>query len=439
MKKLLALLLAVLMLVSVVTGCSSENAPKTSTTEPSETNSSSKPAEEATAEDIVIRFGVFETDNLTAEIWQTMIDSFEADNPGIKVEKVLSTSSDFSAFWKTMLSSGNFPDVLVQCEDLAPMEGVFAEVPQEIQNLFEENALCQYNGKIVTIPATKQYKMQCYYNKAIFADLGLEEPTTWQEFLNVCQTIKDAGMVPMLCGGAGDTWTTGEPFWICEGNVGLLSAYPDFNEQLKEGSIKWNNPIAVDVLTEWQEMIENGYYYEGSLSLSYPQTCEEFLRGTAAMLINGSWYAAELDATGNEDIGVFAMPSMDGSQIYASNYTYWGVSETCEHKDAAYKFIKYVFSDNTEVYKNFLKADGQYSATKTPVTYEQGPVMNKFVANVSDWTGAPEIVKVQGEFAVPSGMSDFMCKSFQNIFNGADVAAELDAWDAEYQRLLQSQ
>jgi len=32
-----------------------------------------------------------------------------------------------------------------------------------------------------------------------------------------------------------------------------------------------------------------------------------------------------------------------------------------------------------------------------------------------------------------------MDKSFQNIFNGADVAAEVEGWDTEYQRLLDAQ
>ena len=33
--------------------------------------------------DIVLTWAVFETDNYTAEMWQAIIDAFEADNPGI--------------------------------------------------------------------------------------------------------------------------------------------------------------------------------------------------------------------------------------------------------------------------------------------------------------------------------------------------------------------
>ena len=391
-------------------------------------------------DEIVIEFGVYETDNLTAEVWQKMIDAYEADNPGIKIKKVLEAGgSDDTTFWKTMLSSGNFPDILMQTEGLETIEGVFAEVPQELLDLYEDAALCEYNGKYITIPMVKQYRMQCYYHKDVFDELGLEEPETWDDFLNICEVIKEAGKVPMMCGGTGDVWATGEPYWICVGNGALLAEYPEFNKQLEEGTVQFNNPITIKVLTAWQEMIDKGYYYKGAMSLGYPQAAEEFQKGTAVMMMDGSWVAATMDAEGNDGIGVFAVPLMDGSKTYATNYIYWGVSETCEHKDIAFDFIQYICEENPEVYRDYLKADGLYSSTKNAVTYEQGPLMTKFMENIKDWEPETEIFYAVGEYAMPSGVASFVCKSFQNIFNGSDVEAEAASWDAEYQRLLEAQ
>ncbi|MDD3402565.1 MAG: extracellular solute-binding protein [Hespellia sp.] len=386
-----------------------------------------------------ITFGVFETDNITSEVWQNMIDSFQKDHPDIEVEKVLATGDDRQAFWKTMLSSGSFPDVVIEAEQLATMDGIFTEVPQDVQDLFEDSTLCQYNGKCITVPSFKQYKMQCYYNKSVFSELNLQEPTTWDEFMNVCQTIKDAGKTPLMCGGTGDIWATGEPFWIAEGDTALLAKYPDFNKDLKDGSNKWNNDTTIDVLSKWQDMINKGYYYDGAMSLSYSQAAEEFQKGTAAMMVDGSWAAAGFDAEKNEDFGVFAVPTMDGSKLTVADCSYWGVSETCENKDAAFQFIKYVFDENPDVYKEYLQSDGLYSTTKNAVTYEQGAVTTKFIDNIKDSETVQEIVKLPGENAAPSGMQSFMDKSFQNIFNGADVKTEVEGWDTEYQRLLDAQ
>lgn len=394
---------------------------------------------EGTGEETTITFGVYETDNITAEIWQNMIDSFEADNPGIKVEKVLATGDDRPAFWKTMLSSGKFPDVVTEAHLLASLDGIFTEVPQEIQSLCEESLLCEYDGKCTLVPTSKQYRMQCYYNKAVFEELGLEEPETWDEFLNICKTIKDAGKVPLMCGGTGDVWATGEPFWIAETNQMLMAEYPDFNKDLKEGNIQWSNDIVIDSLTKWQDMVKEGYYYEGAMSLSYSQAAEEFKKGTAAMMIDGSWLAAGLDAEDNFDFGVFAMPIIDGSKSCAVACASWGVAESSENKDAAFKFIKYVLDENPDVYKAYLQSDGLYSTTKEPVTYEQKENTQKMLENVADWESTQEIIVATGDYALPSGMQTYIDKSFQNMFNGADVASEVAGWDTEYQRLLEAQ
>ena len=83
-------------------------------------------------ENVTLTWAVFETDNYTAEVWQHIIDAFEADNPGIKIEKVLMTGDSRPQFLKTMLSAGNMPDINIDPVDLASTEGVYAEVPEEL-------------------------------------------------------------------------------------------------------------------------------------------------------------------------------------------------------------------------------------------------------------------------------------------------------------------
>ena len=52
-----------------------------------------------------------------------------------------------------------------------------------------------------------------YYNKDIFAQYDLQVPTTEEEFLAVCKTLKDNGVVP-LAEGAGVNWI---PEFLIEG------------------------------------------------------------------------------------------------------------------------------------------------------------------------------------------------------------------------------
>jgi ABC-type glycerol-3-phosphate transport system substrate-binding protein len=388
---------------------------------------------------VTITWGVYETDNLTADLWAGIISAFEADNPNIKIRKVLAAGDDRASFWRTMQASGNFPDVVLEAEVYASIPGIFAEVPEDIIAQFDPAVLAVYGGKYITIPGMKQLRMQCYYNKADFAALNLREPQTWEEFLNVCRTLKAAGKVPLICGGTGDVWATGAPYWISAANQVLIDAYPNFNADLKSGRVKWNNPALADALTQWQNLVKSGYYHPGCMSFSYSQAAAEFQNGAASMMIDGSWAAAGFDAAGNTGFGVFAMPNPKNLKTYCAAVSYWGVSAQSKNKEAAFAFVKYVLGGNETIYRNYLKADGLSSTTKKPVNYDQGPVMNKFVQNWNSYTLTPEINKVAGDLAIPIGVESFIDKSLQNIFNGAGIAGELESWDAEYQHLLAAQ
>ena len=80
-------------------GCSgdqtTESSSGTADNSQQEAASSEGPEEEA-----AITWAVFETDNYTAEVWRHIIDTFEADNPGIKIEKVLMTGDSRPQFFK---------------------------------------------------------------------------------------------------------------------------------------------------------------------------------------------------------------------------------------------------------------------------------------------------------------------------------------------------
>ena len=213
MKKLFALLLALLMVFSMVACAAKQEPAKTEEPAAEEKTENTETVEtEEPAETVTITWGLYETDNLTAELWDYVISEFEAANPGIKIEKIVATGDDRASFWKTLSASGSFPDNVLKAlvdggefmeykanygpemiTGLAKIDGLFAEVPEDIQALFEPATLCTWNGKTTTVPYMKQLRMQCYYNVAAFEELGLAEPETWEDFLNICEALKAAG------------------------------------------------------------------------------------------------------------------------------------------------------------------------------------------------------------------------------------------------------
>lgn len=45
-----------------------------------------------------------------------------------------------------------------------------------------------------------------FYNKAIFEELNLSVPTTWDAFIELCQAIRDDGRYAVITCGAADQW-----------------------------------------------------------------------------------------------------------------------------------------------------------------------------------------------------------------------------------------
>lgn len=392
-------------------------------------------------ENVTLTWAVFETDNYTAEVWQHIIDAFEADNPGIKIEKVLMTGDSRPQFLKTMLSAGNMPDINIDPVDLASTEGVYAEVPEELLAKFEDSAVVSFNGVKNLVPAYKAYRTQVFYNKHQFEDAGITEvPTTWDEFIEVCDTLQEAGYTPLMGVGAADIWATAFGYWTGVVNSELYTAYPNFNEDILSGELSWENDVLIDTLKSWQTLTP--YYHKGSMSFSNTQATSEFLSGSAAMFMDGAWSTTTIDNSEEysaDDFGTFMMPAPSGAKTYCTMPQYWGVSETCENKEAAFKFCEYVLGGNPDIYRYYLQADGTFSVTKEPVTYEMGPVQTEFVNNLEGYTLVPEAMKVVGDNAFPTGFEDYTLKSLQNIFTGADVEQELSTWDAEMERLASAQ
>ena len=59
------------------------------------------------------------------------------------------------------------------------------------------------DGKVYGVPFAYQ-TLQMFYNKTMFDKLGLEEPTTWDEFIDLQESLLKEGVTPMAVGARED-------------------------------------------------------------------------------------------------------------------------------------------------------------------------------------------------------------------------------------------
>ena len=184
------------------------------------------------------------------------------------------------------------------------------------------------------------------YNKDIFEKAGIKSvPTTWDEFLEAGQKIKDAGYTPL----------TTDPNY----STGIFGYYlsrlkgEDWVAQLANDSTyeMWNDPAVLEAAKALEELAHRGFYADNVATVQFPQAQQEFvLQEKIAMYLNGTWMPAEVQLTAREDFpwGQFAFPEVEGGMdsTTATAYSSYGIGvnkeSSEEEAEAAFNFAVYV-------------------------------------------------------------------------------------------------
>ncbi|MDQ1006631.1 ABC-type glycerol-3-phosphate transport system substrate-binding protein [Streptomyces sp. V4I23] len=135
--------------------------------------------------------------NSSTAYWEDVAKRFTAANPKIKVDVRVINWNDIDAQVKTMIQSGNVPDVLqtggyadkVADDLLYKADEVLSEKTRA--NLIDSFAKAgEVDGTQYGIPFVSSARA-LFYNKDVFAKAGITEaPTTWDEVKSAAEKIK---------------------------------------------------------------------------------------------------------------------------------------------------------------------------------------------------------------------------------------------------------
>jgi multiple sugar transport system substrate-binding protein len=171
------------------------------------------------------------------------------------------------------------------------------QFPEGIRGLFS------VDGTAYALPVSVA-RWVVLYNKAIFAEHGIEEPTTWEEFEAVMARLKEAGVTPINA-TVQDGWRGF--IWFQEL---MIRTNPAAYEGLHRGEVAYNSPEVKEVFDIWTDWASKGYF-------SDPRSTTEgadFAGGNAAMYLIGEWIIGGLVESGMDvdtNLGVFFMPNRD--------------------------------------------------------------------------------------------------------------------------------
>ncbi|MFF1688777.1 MULTISPECIES: extracellular solute-binding protein [unclassified Streptomyces] len=133
-----------------------------------------------------------------------------------------------------------------------------------------------------------------FYDKAAFREAGLEPPTDWKQLRAAARKLTQGhryGLALSAVGTEEGSWQY-EPF--------LWGAGADLDDL--------DSPRSVSALSYWTSLFADGSVSKSALNWQQSDVAEQFIGHHAAMMVNGSWQLAALDAAKGLDYGVVPLP-----------------------------------------------------------------------------------------------------------------------------------
>lgn len=173
------------------------------------------------------------------------IAAFEEEYPEIEVELVLNPDAQNTSILQTKLASGQPSDLIcynkVSAENELEIQKNCIDLSEEpfVDNLLDKDVLTAPDGKIYGFAfAIKTGGMGVVYNKTLFEEKGIEIPKTYDEFLDVCETLQADGITPFY-GPFKDVWTF--QMWTASTWGYYVEKFePDLWDRLNANEIGWD-------------------------------------------------------------------------------------------------------------------------------------------------------------------------------------------------------
>ena len=270
---------------------------------------------------------------------QEMVDQFNAEHDDIEVT-LEAYGNDFDTKISAGMGSGDAPDVMYMWnypayhQGLEPLDSYIEAEGAEYKDNFYAT-LWDYNSieeDIYGIPVG--FTTHClFFNKDLFAQAGVEEPTadwTWDDVRAAAKTISEKTdakgfafqMEPDPYDYEMYLWSNGASYCDKEGNM--------------DGNL--NSDKAKEAIKMFQDMEKEGYAVA-----TEKNGTDEFRAGQTAMYVYGSWSISQFNDDGL-NYGVTTIPAFkDAGKDSVSILSASGLamSKDSANKEAAWEFIKY--------------------------------------------------------------------------------------------------
>ncbi len=394
-KKVLSVLLAGVMAVSMFAGCGGN---ANGTTGSAGTESGSNVASEEGKKEVTLKtVSMFGGTDPNAEVYQAINDELMAQYDYITIEdNSQSSDEEWKAAVNADFSVGNEPDVIqfftdatadtiVATDKLVSIEEIRAEYPEYAKDTLDSalSAAANTDGVERAVPTTGYWE-GLFCNKDLFDQYNLELPTDWDSLVTAIETFKANGIIPIAC-----SLNNVPHYWI-EFLMLYSAGTEEFTQIPTTAPQGWTEGLSL-----FKTLRDMGAFPADTDTVDDAYTGQLFRDKKAAMQLDGSWYSGNITDTDNTV--VIAFPGVPNQKAEA-NALIGGISsgfyitrkawEDPDKRDAAVKFV--MAHTSQAGVQRYWEATGAVSQAAVEVTPVDGAT--PFAESIAAYTSSASAI-----------------------------------------------
>ncbi|WP_406352649.1 extracellular solute-binding protein [Streptomyces sp. NBC_00658] len=328
-------------------------------------------------------------DSAMGAAWNEAIKEFKRTHPGVTVKF---ESKGFEQIQKTaqmVLNSDDAPDLMEYNKGnatagLLSRQGLLTDLTDEATERGWDKKLSagvrttsQYDangvmgsGKWYGIPNYAEYTM-VFYNKELFKEHGITEPTTFDELTTAMDKFVAEGITPLA--NAGSEYPAQQYLYqlaLSKADRPWVDSYELYKGKTDFHDAAWT--YGAETFADW---VKKGYISEKSSGLKAEDAGISFIQGKSPILFSGSWWYGRFKSDAKFDWGTFLWP--DSNLTLGSGGNLWVVPKGAKNKDLAYDFIDITMSKKIQ---NLLGNKGGVPVAADPAAITD-PQAKSLIAN----------------------------------------------------------
>lgn len=380
MRKILAMLLALMMVFTLFVACDKKNDENPNV--PAGTNGDSKDKDKQNTNDkdekpndvTLVTVSMYGGTDPNAENYQNFNAEFMAEHSYITIED---DSQSADQDWKTKIAAdfavGNEPDVIqyftdanasdvLAADKFVSIDEIRAEYPDYAKDILDSalKAAANPDGVQRAVPTTGYWE-GLFCNKDLFDQYNLELPTDWDKMLTAIETFKENGIIPIAV-----SLNNVPHYWV--EFLMLSAAGPDeFTEVPEEAPESWAKGLDM-----FKTLRDLGAFPVDTDTIDNDLAGELFKNKEAAMQLDGSWYLGGIPDQDNTVLVSFpvipggkAQPGAMVGGISSGFYITKKAWNDPDKRDAAVKFV--MAHTSKDAITTYWGGNGQAAAAVDPL------------------------------------------------------------------------